>query len=161
MGLRKAMIAAAIGISALCFVGGAACAETPARFNLACQGAFHDLLTDRRAAFTTEFSVDLTTRVLCDRAYCMPLTRADPDGLGFDCSPGEMACNLRGMKGSEIVLSTAGPFVRDDHLSVDRHTGAYRRTTAGSVGDRAAKPFSAAYSGHCEVRPFNEIAPTG
>jgi len=157
----RVMIAAIVGATVLCLAGAAARAETPARFDLACQGVFHDLLTDRRAAFTTEFSVDLTTKVLCDRAYCMPLTRADANGLAFDCSPGEMACNLRQMKGSEIVLSTAGPFVQDDHLSIDRRTGAYRRTTAGSVGDRAARAFSAAYSGRCEVRSFTEIVPTG
>ena len=159
---RRLVIAAAVG--ALCFAGAAARAETPAQFNLSCQGAFHDLLTDRRASFTAEFSVDLTTRVLCDAAYCMPLTRADRDLLEFNCGPkdGGTWCNRGSTKAAEgeIVISTGGPFVGDDHLSIDRHTGAYRRTTTGTIGDRAAKDFSAAYVGHCEARPFSEITPT-
>ncbi len=151
-----------IAVTAALACGAAAAhAEAPARFNLSCHGGFNDRLTGRTAAFTTEFSVDLTTGTLCDRAYCMPLTRADPDRLAFDCSPGEPACNMREMKDGEIVLGTAGPFVHDDHLSIDRHTGAYRRTTAGYVGDRAAKPFSASYSGQCEVGAFEQIAPNG
>jgi hypothetical protein len=158
---RRMVIAVAFGVGVLCFAGEAAHAEAPARFNPSCHGGFNDRLTGRTAPFTTEFSVDLTTATLCDRAYCVPLTQADPDRLAFDCSPGGAACNMREMKGSEIVLGTGGPFVRDDHLSIDRHTGAYRRTTAGYVGDRAAKAFSASYTGRCEARPFQEIAPGG
>jgi hypothetical protein len=84
--------------------------------------------------------VDLSRNAFCTDELCGFFTQQDDTRLIDHCGPksGEKPC-------SPFTGSTAGPFIGNDDLVIDRMTGSIKRAFSGWVGDRVARHFAGSY----------------
>jgi hypothetical protein len=51
------------------------------------------------------------------------------------------------------VVSTAGPFISDEELTIDLTTRRFHGVASGTIGDRASRPYATQFSGACTPAP--------
>jgi hypothetical protein len=105
-------------------------------------------------AFLVEFSVEADRKNFCVGDVCWPLARAG-DILEYRCaaatsSTGYCASNPSG--GSEVVISSGGPFVTNARLTINLATGKFEGIASGQQGDRARVEYLSKTSGTCSPR---------
>jgi hypothetical protein len=130
----------------------------PGQFDLVCKGQM--IRNGASSSFDTRMHIDLGAGRACFDA-CLStfaMTAATDARLAYhwqvaERGPPDGAANLGGM-----AYSSAGPSPQADDLSVDRHTGAYRRTYRYDAGDPAAVSYTESYAGQCQVMPYTGLA---
>jgi hypothetical protein len=120
----------------------------PAAFDLLCSGVVRDGQQSGDTPFTLHLRIDAANGRFCDDVYCASVVKVDGTDVDYHCKAekGER-CNTDG-------TASAGPFIAEDEFHVDRASGAFQRTTAGSGGDRAGGAFRKSYSGDCLTKAF-------
>jgi hypothetical protein len=155
-----ARIAGLIAAALLCTGDVFASDAGPQQFDLICQGMVMDPPVWRGSSdstpFTTRFQVDLQKNMFCVDDYCSVFTRADKSRLEYHCQivAGGKFCG-------SVNVGTAGPYIEKQDFVIDRSTGSFQRTSSGWIGDRASRPFNAAYSGDCAIGPFTGLPKAG
>jgi hypothetical protein len=121
-----------------CLAAGVAQAATPER---ACKltGTF-----PVPARVALDFVVKPKTRELCHQGRCVPLAHDSQGKLAYRC---RMATDSYCVGSNQ--LSSAGPFVYEEDLTIDLTRGTFEGTMKGSVGDIGPQPFDVQVLGVC------------
>ena len=156
--MRPALIALtliALGPVAAC---SAASAGGAAQFDLVCKGQ----LTRNGAPtpFETRLHVDLASNRFCLDS-CLDvfhLTQASAAQLAYhyDVAVADADHAVGRYRGT--MASSAGPYPQKEDITIDRRTGAYRRTYLYDAGDPAARAYNDSYVGQCQVMPYTGLA---
>jgi hypothetical protein len=125
-------------------------------FDLVCHGQMQEVRIQSAPTpsvpSTLRIRVDIQKRQFCIDDLCNSLTRADEKRIEYHCHADRTFCYQ--------TWSTAGPFIVKDDFTVNRLTGEFQRSDAGSVGDRAPRDFNSKYSGICRPAPFSGLRQT-
>jgi hypothetical protein len=114
----------------------------------ACSGSqVFDAGSPARTQVSFRLTYNVTSRRFCLDRFCDALTAATPERVEYHCRSGRTFCE------PGQITSTAGPFITREDFTFDRRTLAFTRTSSGSVGDPASRPFTSQASGSCRPLP--------
>jgi hypothetical protein len=155
------MRVALLVIIALALVTGGACTGAAAgaqQFDLVCKGQMSR--NGAASAFDTRLHVDLGSGGFCYDSCLtlMRLTEASPVGLAYRFDVDTPTAGRPASQVPNAPISSAGPFPQQDDLTIDRRTGAFRRTYHYDMGDPAARPYVETYTGQCQAAPYTGLA---
>ncbi len=103
--------------------------------------------------------LDLAKMRACDDLSCRDLESAGQNVLKYDCAGQSCAMNLDSTETQ--IVSSAGPWVKEDHFTFNRVTREFRRQMSGMYGDRVVHDFRSDDSGICTADPPAAVqAPT-
>jgi hypothetical protein len=152
------MRAFAAALIALAFAPVAACGAAPAQFDLVCHGQMTS--NGASTSFETRLHIDLASNRFCLDS-CLDvfhLTQASSAQLAYHYDIAVADADHAANRYRGQMASSAGPYPQKEDITVDRRTGAYRRTYLYSAGDPAARTFNDSYVGQCQVMPYTGLA---
>jgi len=152
------MRAFATTVAVLALAPVAACGQSPARFDLICHGQM--TRNGAPSPFDTRLHIDLASNRFCLDA-CLEvfhLTQASAAQLAYHYDLAVADADHAANRYRGAMASSAGPYPLKEDITVDRRTGAYRRTYRYDAGDPAARAYAEVYAGQCRVMPYTGLA---
>ena len=115
----------------------------------ACAGDGTNLTCTSRGGGLKVIHLDLAKMQACDDEGCISVKSSGRDMLTYDCVAGKTYCTPDQSSDGVLVVSSAGPWVREDHFSYNKTTGRFRRYGSGMYGDHGTHEFRDDFSGTC------------